>query len=105
MNLATARNPTKVSRLASLGIETLTINVPDPASINACVAEVSKLTNGRLDILINNAGAGYRMPLMDISLPSRAILVQLERLVLHQSHRPFCPSSFPRPLTWVGISQ
>ena len=74
---ATARNPTKVSRLASLGIETLTLDVLDPASINACVAEVSKLTNGHLDILLNNAGAGYSMPLMDISLPTAQSLFDL----------------------------
>jgi 1-acylglycerone phosphate reductase len=74
---ATARNLTKVSRLASLGIETLALDVLDPASINACVAEVSKLTNGSLDILLNNAGAGYSMPLMDISLPAAQSLFNL----------------------------
>jgi 1-acylglycerone phosphate reductase len=38
------------------------------------VAEVSKLTSGRLDI---NAGAGYSMPLMDISLPAAQSLFSL----------------------------
>ena len=75
--LATARNPAKLTRLASLGIVTLTLDVLDPASITACVAEVSKLTNGHLDILVNNAGAGYSMPLMDISLPAAQSLFNL----------------------------
>ena len=75
--LATARNPAKLARLASLGIETFALDVLDPDSISACVAEVSKSTSGRLDMLVNNAGAGYNMPLMDISLPAAQSLFNL----------------------------
>jgi 1-acylglycerone phosphate reductase len=75
--VATARNPAKLARLATLGIETLTLDVLDSSSITACVAEVSRLTNGRLDMLVNNAGAGYSMPLMDISVPAAQSLFNL----------------------------
>ncbi len=54
---ATARNPSKMTELTSLGIETLTLDVLSDSSITACV---NKLSN--LDILVNNAGACYSMP-------------------------------------------
>jgi 1-acylglycerone phosphate reductase len=74
---ATPRSPAKLARLATIGIETLTLDVLDSGSITACVAEVSRLTNGRLDVLVNNAGAGYSMPLMDISVPAAQSLFNL----------------------------
>ena len=69
---ATARNPTKMSHVASLGIETLTLDVQSEASITACV---QKLTT--LDILVNNAGAGYSMPVSDIDISEAKKLFDL----------------------------
>lgn len=60
---ATARNPTKMSRLAALGIERLELDVTSQSSIDACA---SKLMG--LDILINNAGGIYRMPVVDLDI-------------------------------------
>ena len=60
---ATARNPAKMSRLTSLGIETLTLDVLSESSIAACVSKLPSL-----DILINNAGASFLMPVVDISI-------------------------------------
>lgn len=60
---ATARNPQKMTQLASLGIETITLDVLSEASIAACVAKLSKL-----DILVNNAGTSYSMPVSDLSI-------------------------------------
>ena len=60
---ATARNPSKMSRLASLGIETLTLDVLSESSIAACVSKIPSL-----DILINNAGATFLMPVVDVSI-------------------------------------
>ena len=66
---ATARNPSKMASLASLGIETLQLDVQDPASIAACVTQVTTLTAPHgLDILVNNAGGGYYQPLLDTSV-------------------------------------
>lgn len=65
---ATARNPSKMSHLTALGIETLTLDVLSASSISACVSSVTSLTGGSLDILVNNSGAGYTMPLSDTDI-------------------------------------
>lgn len=63
---ATARALSKMTHLASLGIETLELDIQSTSSIAACV---SKLSSGSLDILVNNAGASASMPISDMSLP------------------------------------
>ncbi|CAD6592189.1 MAG: hypothetical protein ASARMPRED_006070 [Alectoria sarmentosa] len=60
---ATARDPSKMAHIASLGIETLTLDVQSDSSIAACVQKLSTL-----DILVNNAGASYVMPFSDLSI-------------------------------------
>ena len=77
--LATARNPSKMTGLHSLGIETLTLDVLSDSSIKSCVAEVTALTaeTGGLDILINNAGGGYNMPFSDIDIATAKELFDL----------------------------
>ena len=69
---ATARNPSKMTHVESLGIETLTLDVQSDVSIAACVSE---LTN--LDILVNNAGAMYAMPFSDLSIAEAKKLFDL----------------------------
>ncbi|KAI1076273.1 hypothetical protein F5B20DRAFT_572911 [Whalleya microplaca] len=65
---ATARNLEKVRHLQDAGIEVLQLDVVDQDSIRNAVAEVSKLTGGTLDILVNNSGLGYQMPMLDADL-------------------------------------
>lgn len=65
---ASARNPAKMSTLNAAGIETLALDVQSTPSLAACVAEVSKLTGGSLDGLINNAGGGLSMPILDLDI-------------------------------------
>ncbi|KAK9350191.1 NAD(P)-binding protein [Lipomyces doorenjongii] len=60
---ATARDPAKMSHLASLGIKTLTLDVLSDSSIAECVGKLISL-----DILVNNAGATYSMPVSDLSI-------------------------------------
>ena len=60
---ATARNPSKMSHLATLGINLLTLDVQSESSIAVCVNELPSL-----DILVNNAGAQYLMPVSDVSI-------------------------------------
>lgn len=67
---ATAR---KLSSMAGLeGVEKLTLDVTDPESIKACVAEVIK-REGRVDVLINNV-------IWENEDERREILTRLSRL-------------------------
>jgi 1-acylglycerone phosphate reductase len=54
--LATARKTDSIADLATLGVTTLALDVDSPASIAALKAEVEKITGGKLDYLVNNAG-------------------------------------------------
>ncbi|KAF2801484.1 NAD(P)-binding protein [Mytilinidion resinicola] len=65
---AAARNPSKVTHLTALGITHIPLDVLSSTSIAAAVTQVSALTGGTLDMLINNAGGGYSIPLLDADL-------------------------------------
>lgn len=69
---ATARDPTKMKNLASLGIKTLTLDVLSASSIKQCVAQIT-----HLDILVNNAGGMYTMPISDLSIAEAKNLFDL----------------------------
>lgn len=69
---ATARDLSRMEGLTALGIETLMLDVQSESSISECVKQISSL-----DILINNAGASYTMPIADISLPEAKKLFDL----------------------------
>ena len=69
---ATARNPSKMANLVSMGIQTLTLDIQSSSSIAVCLSQVSSL-----DILVNNAGAIYSMPFSDISIPDTKKLFDL----------------------------
>lgn len=65
---STARNLLRVEHHKALGIETIQLDVTDEGSIGRVVKEVERLTGGRLDFLVNNAGMGYTKPLLDADL-------------------------------------
>ncbi|KAI0134363.1 hypothetical protein BJ170DRAFT_609522 [Xylariales sp. AK1849] len=68
--LATLRDPTKAPALSShpSDIEVLPLDVTDAASISSCAAAVAAKMDGRLDVLVNNAGSMFVMPLLDTDL-------------------------------------
>ena len=66
--IATARSLPKMKNPESKKIDVPPLDVTDHSSITFCVSSVSVFTNGRLDILLNNSGGGYSMPLVDASL-------------------------------------
>jgi NAD(P)-dependent dehydrogenase (short-subunit alcohol dehydrogenase family) len=63
---ASARRREDVADLMAKGIETLALDVTDPASIGAGVA-ATLATAGRIDALVNNAGYGQYGAIEDVS--------------------------------------
>ncbi|KAI1819626.1 hypothetical protein F4861DRAFT_124915 [Xylaria intraflava] len=66
--LATARDTSKMAALAARGIETIALDVTSEASIAEAVAQAREKLNGRLDLLINNAGVHHILPLSDAKI-------------------------------------
>jgi 1-acylglycerone phosphate reductase len=60
---ATVRNPAKMETLRARGIDTLTLDVQNGASIQECVSKLSSL-----NILVNNAGVQFLMPVVDVDI-------------------------------------
>ena len=67
---ATARNTTKLDPelVKHANVEVLTLDVVSPESIAAAVKAVETHTGGKLDVLVNNSGSGYTMPIMDMDM-------------------------------------
>ncbi|GAW17837.1 hypothetical protein ANO14919_073040 [Xylariales sp. No.14919] len=66
---ATMRNKSKAGTLASLtDVEILELDVASEVSIKRCADQVQARTGGTLDILINNAGRDFLMPLLDVNI-------------------------------------
>ncbi|KAH8800636.1 hypothetical protein F5884DRAFT_530942 [Xylogone sp. PMI_703] len=89
--IATARNPAKMAHFRDLDIETLTLDVLSPASISTCVAAVAEKTGGTLDMLINNSGGGYSMPLTDADLDMSRELFELNVWAMLAVTQAFIP--------------
>ena len=69
---ATARKRSKMANLDSLGIKTLELDVLSADSIAHCVGQIPSL-----DMLLNNAGGGYSMPVSDLDIPEAKRLFEL----------------------------
>ena len=67
--LATVRNPQKAGALAAeKDIKVLTLDVTSAESIASCLAQVRGAPGGKLEILVNNAGAAIFGPLVHASI-------------------------------------
>ena len=62
-----ARRVQKIEELASYGVQALPLDITDEASIIACVKTIID-REGRIDVLINNAGYGYFGAIEDVPM-------------------------------------
>jgi 1-acylglycerone phosphate reductase len=88
---ASARNLSKLKQIQAAGIETIQLDVVSDASIASAVSQVSDLADGALDVLLNNAGAGYSMPLMDLDMDQARKVFDLNVFSLLGVTRAFLP--------------
>ncbi|KEF51463.1 uncharacterized protein A1O9_12380 [Exophiala aquamarina CBS 119918] len=73
------RTPSKASQILSQSknVKILTLDVLSSESIASAVESVSKETAGKLDILVNNSGAGILAPALDTSIKEGKALFDL----------------------------
>jgi NAD(P)-dependent dehydrogenase (short-subunit alcohol dehydrogenase family) len=64
---ATARKPEDLKRLTDEGLEAIYLDYTEPASVELCVAEVSKRCGGKLYGLFNNGAYGQPGAVEDLS--------------------------------------
>jgi 1-acylglycerone phosphate reductase len=75
---ATARSLKKMTNLTSIrNVHLFELDVVDPKSIAAVVAEVKDRTSGNLDVLVNNAGQQYIMPALDVDIDAAKNLFEV----------------------------
>ena len=89
--LASARNLSKLQKTTEAGIESVQLDTLSDESIARSVSEVQKLTGGALDVLLNNAGAGYSMPLTDVDIDEARRIFDLNVWSLLSVTRAFLP--------------
>ena len=90
---ATARNTSKIpSTLTSLlNVTTITLDVTSDSSIAAGVEQVSKITNGKLDILFNNAGTSLTCPVLDTEISDARLQYELHLIAPLATSKAFLP--------------
>lgn len=88
---ASARSLSKLESAEVSGIETIQLDTLSSDSIESCVSRLQELTGGSLDVLVNNAGGGYSMPLLDIDFDKARALFDLNVWAPISVTRAFLP--------------
>ncbi|KAJ4422784.1 hypothetical protein N0V82_002563 [Gnomoniopsis sp. IMI 355080] len=102
---ATLRNPTKAGSLEGVqGIEISTLDVTRKESIEQCLQYIKTKTGGKLDVLVNNAGADCTMPLLDVSLEEAKALYDLNVWAVLALTQAFVPMLIKARGTVVNIN-
>lgn len=103
---ATARAQAKIDKMLSglPRVRMLTLDVTDLAQISRAAAEVSTATHGRLDVLVNNAGTNYTMPVLDTPIESAKQIFDVNFWAPMQVIQAFAPLLTEAKGTVVNIS-
>ena len=102
---ATARDPSKVGDLSKeANIDILPLDVTSEASITSCVAEVSKKSDGKLDVLVNNAGGIVFGPLVHTSIAESKALYDVNVWGVLAVAQAFAPLLVRAKGTMLNIS-
>ncbi|CEL04978.1 Putative IBR finger domain protein [Aspergillus calidoustus] len=91
---ASSRNMAKLKlakERSNTGIETIQLDTLSSESIAACESQIKTLTGGTLDALVNNAGAGYSMPVSDMEISKARDLFELNVWSLIAVTQAFLP--------------
>lgn len=88
---ATGRNLSRIGHFEAMGIETQQLDVESASSIRSCVEAITRKTDGVLDILVNNSGAGYNMPVLDIDEATAKDLFNLNVFAVMAVTKAFIP--------------
>ncbi|KAH8901679.1 NAD(P)-binding protein [Thozetella sp. PMI_491] len=89
--IASARNTNKLQGSIAAGLETVLLDITSDESVAQAVDAVKELTGGPLDALVNNAGAGYSLPLLDVDIDKVRNLYELNVFSLIRTTRAFFP--------------
>ncbi|KAF5690359.1 estradiol 17 beta-dehydrogenase [Fusarium denticulatum] len=88
---ASARNVSKMAVMKENGIEQVELDVQSNESISRAVKTIQTQTRGSLDALVNNAGLGYSMPIMDTDMGALRQLFELNAYSIVTISRAFLP--------------
>ncbi|KAL2276385.1 hypothetical protein FJTKL_00976 [Diaporthe vaccinii] len=102
---ATLRDPKKAISLSRDTIQVLPLEVTSQESIDACFNHMRAATEGRgLDVLVNNAGVGYVMPLLDTSIEESKKLFEVNVWGVLSVTQKFAPLVIEAEGTVLNIS-
>ena len=91
--IATARKPGDLARLAEVeGLETIALEMGDPASVRACAEDVLARTDRRLDALYNNAAYGMIGAMEDTSADDLRAHFEVNVVATHELTRLVVPA-------------
>lgn len=82
----------KLTETRKAGIEEIELDVLSQSSISACIQRLDAMTGGRLDVLVNNAGAGLNSPVVDADLDQVRNVFELNAFSLIPVTRAFLPA-------------